>query len=140
MKYLLFIFSILFSIVGFAQDSTSVKVEAPKIVAKLQNGATYNHENVSIKFIKVVTDSRCPKYVSCIWAGEAEVLVAVFNKGEKVEEKVLKLAPTASLQNALNLIFKTDTVSISGFNLLPYPEHGASIKAEDYVLLLQVSN
>ncbi|MGB6269257.1 MAG: hypothetical protein WBF67_09635 [Olleya sp.] len=140
MKHLLLAFLVLFTAISFAQDSTTVKAETPKIITKLQNGATYNHEDISIKFIKVVTDSRCPKNVMCIRAGEAEVLVAVFNKGKKVEEKLLKILPTATLQNTLNLIFKTEAFSISGFNLLPYPENGFNIKAEDYVLQLQVSN
>ena len=39
-----------------------------------------------IKFISVVEDSRCPKDVDCIWAGNAQIkVVAIDRRGEKKE-------------------------------------------------------
>ena len=34
--------------------------------------AVINGENLNIKFAAVTADSRCPKGVTCIWAGEAK--------------------------------------------------------------------
>jgi len=138
MKSLLTSLIFCFSIFMSAQDSTQVEVVTPKIVAKLAHGKTYQNEAISVKFLKVVTDSRCPKNVQCIWAGEAEVLVAVFKNGKKFEEKILKITPTSHLKNNFTSIFSSEDFSITAFNLLPYPVAGSKVKAEEYSLQLEI--
>lgn len=141
MKQLLIFFIVLFSAESIAQDSININVETPKIVANLANGASYNYEDVTIKFLKVVTDSRCPKDVQCVWAGKAEVLVSITKNakyGSEEEIKTITIPPYANLQNKLNVIFSSEAFSIKGFDLLPYPSTKQKIKAEDYVLKLEV--
>ncbi|RLJ63237.1 hypothetical protein CLV86_1773 [Lacinutrix venerupis] len=140
MKKLLLIFAVLIINLVSAQDSTSVKVDAPKIVSKLMYGSTIKVENIEFKFVAVESDSRCPKGVQCVWAGEAIVLVDVFKNGKKTEQKRLVFSPTSQLQNALGNLFSSESLKVSGLNIAPYPEHGTKIKAEDYYVQLSVKN
>ncbi|MCH4822578.1 hypothetical protein ML462_05275 [Gramella lutea] len=43
----------------------------------------------SIKFKKIISDSRCPKGVTCVWAGEVEVLVEFYENGKLKGNKVI---------------------------------------------------
>ncbi|OIQ23609.1 hypothetical protein [Lacinutrix sp. MedPE-SW] len=140
MKNLLLIFTLVITSIVSAQDSTAVKAEAPKIVSKLMYGNTLKVEDLEFKFVAVESDSRCPKGVQCVWAGEAIVLVDVFKNGNKLEQKRLVFSPTSQLQNALGNLFSSESLKVSGLNIVPYPESGSKIKIEDYYIQLAVKN
>ncbi|MBM2831274.1 MAG: hypothetical protein HW414_326 [Dehalococcoidia bacterium] len=38
-------------------------------------------EELTVKFLEVASDSRCPSKVTCIWAGEVKALVDVAHSG-----------------------------------------------------------
>lgn len=138
MKNLLFTITILFSALVFSQDSTTVKAETPKIISKLMYGKTIAFEDLAFKFVAVESDSRCPKGVQCIWAGEAIVLIDVFKNGKKIEQKQLSFSPTAQLKNALGNLFSSEKLIISGINIGPYPEYRDKIKPEEYYIQVEV--
>lgn len=136
MKHLLFIVAVLFSTMVFAQDSTTVKVETPKIVNKLQFGKTASFNDVEVKFVELVSDSRCPEGVSCVWAGEVVIKVDVIKNGKKLETKEMTF-------NALgkgNDIYVSEGLTITGVNISPYPVYGEKIALEDYKMQLFVKN
>ena len=140
MKSLLLALTVLVSSASFAQDSTQVvKVKPPRIVTKLQFGQSYQLENLEFKFVEVLQDSRCPKNVNCVWAGEVVVLVDVFENGKKSYQKKLTLSPTSHLQNLLGNLYASESLTISGFNVLPYPVSGIKTKVEDYYIQLDVN-
>ena len=138
MKNLLFTITILFSALVFSQDSTTVKAETPKIISKLMYGKTIAFEDLAFKFVAVESDSRCPKGVQCIWAGEAIVLIDVFKKGKKVEQKRIVFSPTAQLENTVGNLFSSEKLKISGSNIAPYPEYRNTIKPEEYYIQVEV--
>lgn len=139
MKQILFITALLIVTFGFAQDSTDVtKVTPPKIVTKLHFGASVQFEDIRLKFVEVVQDSRCPKAVQCIWAGEVIVLVDVFKNGNKLEEKKLTINPTFSLQEQFGNLFSSEALSISGISVMPYPVANNKTPMEDYYIQLDV--
>lgn len=138
MKYIVSLLITLLSFNAFAQDSTNVKT--PVIVSKLTYGKAVTFEDTTIKFVKVITDSRCPKNVSCIWAGEAKVLVDVLKNGKVVEQKTLKFSPTPAFSKSNFKLFASDTKNVFGINLMPYPEGASKIKPEDYYLQLNVED
>ena len=139
MKKILFLITILITSLSFAQDSTTTKkVTPPKIVTKLNFGESVQFEDIRLKFVEVVQDSRCPKAVQCIWAGEVIVLVDVFKNGNKVEQKKLTINPTFSLKKQLGNLFSSEEISVYGFNVLPYPVSSNKIPMEDYYIQLDV--
>lgn len=74
-----------------------------------------NSEDQSIKFDSVLTDSRCPINVICVWEGDAEVKFTISNDDNFID---------FTLHTAKDY-FSTDT-TLFGYNieligLLPYP-------------------
>ncbi|WP_123912609.1 hypothetical protein [Hanstruepera neustonica] len=138
MKHLALFITILFASSSFAQDST--QVETPIIVTKLQFGKQLISKNISVEFKDVINDSRCPKNVNCVRAGEAKVLVAIYDGHEFIEEKVIQITPTTYLMNELPVLISDDRIIVKGFNLMPYPIFGEKIKKEDYTLQLVVED
>lgn len=89
-------------------------------------------ENLSIKFIRVTSDSRCPQGATCIWAGEASSLVEITDS----ESTYAKTLTQPGLTEPPKTDFKNYEIT---FDLKPYPQLGKEIKSEDYRLQLKIS-
>ena len=90
-------------------------------------------ENLSMTFLEVVEDSRCPKNVTCIWAGRVSAVVEI-KDGGPVYKMVLTepgLTDTSSRETYQGY-------SLS-FHVTPYPEAGKKIAAGEYRLSLTVT-
>jgi len=123
-----------------SQDTTNVKLEAPKIVTKLLIGDQAKVADIEIRFVEVLEDSRCPKDVNCVWAGEAKVVIELYKYNKFLEKKILIITPTSYLQEKLPIVFSSKDSQISLFNLQPYPNFRTPIKKEDYYLQLIIEN
>ncbi len=87
--------------------------------------------DVMIAFEKIVQDSRCPKDVTCIWEGDAEVGLALV-LGTSIHRFTLHT----------NSGFAMDT-TIQGkhirlISLQPHPVSTSRISREDYQVVIQV--
>ena len=91
--------------------------------------------SLRIKFASVESDSRCPKNVTCVWAGNAEVLLEVGTRGGRV--KSLKLGTSGGPQLSDEAKYGGYKVKLVG--LSPYPVDGQKIAAGDYTVTLLVS-
>lgn len=131
MKNPLLAILILFSTYAFSQNSAS---ESPKIGIKVPLGKTLEYKGVSIKFIEVVEDSRCPKDVSCIWAGRAIVKAEVSAGGNK-EEKTLIFGEVRPGEVKNTTLYTSKEFSIDGLTLNPYPTAQGS-EDTNYVLVV----
>lgn len=141
MKSLLVTCIFLLTSYSYAQDSTQIeKAETPRIISKLNYGETLKFNDIELRFVKVISDSRCPKNVTCVWAGEAVVLVDVYKKGKFFEQKKLSFSPTSYLKEELTRLFVSKKLRISGLNILPYPEYRSKIKTEDYYIQVVIED
>ncbi len=104
---------------AYAQDSTQVKVTPPKIGVKLALGETVTIAGTTIEFVKVLEDSRCPKDVTCVWAGQAKVALEVTSKSGEKNDLVVLFNPGVAPSQVLT---KTVKGQIVIENLVPYPE------------------
>ena len=88
-------------------------------------------EGLKIEFDSVTEDSRCPKGVTCVWAGNAKVLLKVKKDGGKAANVELNtnINPKTSRYLDYELRLK---------ELKPYPESNATIKSSDYEVTLTV--
>ena len=93
---------------------------------------------VEIKFENVLNDSRCPKSVMCVRAGEVEILVSIFKNGKFIENRKLISSFMRTQQNT-NLVYKGKDYHIYGWSVTPYPATPDTIKLEDYSLELVLS-
>lgn len=121
-----------------AQDSTTVEV--PKIVAKLPLGKTYTLDQVELVFVDVLSDSRCPKDVTCVWAGQAVALVEVYKDQVLIERKEVVFEPGKNTNLNIKTLCANKGLRVLANNLLPYPEQSQEkIKKEAYYLQLEIS-
>lgn len=63
---------------------------------KLGAAESIDGEGLRIQFERVVSDSRCPKGVQCIRAGEAVIQIAVMRGSTKGSYELKTLPPSAS--------------------------------------------
>ena len=133
---------------GFAQTKnkpTKSKVKTkqkavkskPAKGAEMANGATLTikqKENIksgdlTIEFVAVLEDSRCPEGVNCIWAGNAKVQIKVSKNGAATETIELN---TNLQPRTVN--YQGYTITLAGVN--PYPKDG--VKTAGYAVSLSV--
>lgn len=95
-------------------------------------------ENLSIELVEVLSDSRCPKNVQCIRAGEAIVLVNIYKEGKVERQEKLVIYPTSIPDKTLQALSSklTQTTAIS---LLPYPNGITKTELSNYCLELTVT-
>lgn len=85
--------------------------------------------SVTVRFLGVTNDSRCPSDVKCVWAGNA---IARFNLSAPGQQALV-----TSLNSTLDpksVQYGGITLSLTG--LKPVPKSGSTIPATDYVAVL----
>lgn len=128
--FYLFVFIFSTSLVS-AQENT--KASPPVIVAKIPLGETVVFESTAITFKSVIEDSRCPTDVTCVWEGQAKVLVALKSNGLTVEKELL-FRGTDFGSESENTLLVTDLKKYIGYRLSPYPVSSQSLAKRDYKL------
>ncbi|HLW31671.1 MAG TPA: hypothetical protein VKX40_05385 [Aequorivita sp.] len=132
MKNSLLAIIILFSSFAFGQEESG---ETPKIGVKVSKGETVVLKGISIKFLEVTEDSRCPKDVTCIWAGRAIVKVEVSANGKK-EIKTLIFGEVRPGEEANTNLYNSKDFAINGLTLNPYPVSDSAGKVAKHTLLI----
>lgn len=96
---------------------TSVSAKDPETVrVRVGQTRSVDRRKLSIKFISIVEDSRCPINARCIWAGNAKIKLAVSKR--KAGAKTFEIE--------LNTGLKPDTLTVFGYeikfvDLSPHP-------------------
>ena len=112
-------------------DETSARL-GQEFSLRLGQSASIIGEPLKIRFIEVITDSRCPTGATCIWAGEASCLIEITNS-ESTYRKVLT-------QPGLSSPAKTSFADYEiTFDIRPYPDLGKEINKKDYRLQLVIN-
>jgi hypothetical protein len=100
-----------------AQNTQQVSLQVNKQKSAMR-------DRLRIKFVSV-EDSRCPKDVNCIWAGNAKVTIKVTNR--KGETKTFDLNTNLQGRSA-----KFDGYEIALGNVSPYPSSNIRINPNGY--------
>ncbi len=129
MKKIIFMFCVFFlPVLAFAQgEKDSAMVERVKLDIDLEVGQDLLFGQTKVRFLKVISDSRCPRQVTCIWAGEAKVLLGIELKGEYFEREVVISGSGAELPLAEDFLMQVS-------HLRPYPETAKGIDPRQYCL------
>ena len=107
-----------------AQDDPQEVIAS--INTNLGIGQQFDLGTAGVEFLKVISDSRCPRQVTCIWPGEAKVLLGVTVNGEYFEKEVVVSGSGAEF------LFGGLEMQVS--HLRPYPETPEGIAPEEYCL------
>jgi hypothetical protein len=114
MKNIFFFFLLIFSISVFAQESKQkpIKITQKNCLAK---------KGYSFRLKEVISDSRCPQGVQCIWAGEVQMVILVYKDKKIVEETKLTVSPNNN-EEAINFFAKYYTKNkIKSIYVFPFP-------------------
>ncbi|MGO4819963.1 MULTISPECIES: hypothetical protein [unclassified Flavobacterium] len=118
-----------FSLGSFAQnkENSSFKITQKECLKK---------SGFTLVLKSVITDSRCPEGVTCIWMGEAQIVVSVYKDKKLMEDKTLVLSAKKEQENqqwfATYLPVKYKKVQT--IDLEPYPKKDKPIVPKDYFL------
>ena len=115
MKKLLTLLFILSSLASFSQAEY-------KITSKKRIPLKGNH----LKLKSIINDSRCPKDVTCVWAGEVSVIVEVYKDKKFIEEKTIVFNAQNREEN-ITWFQKYYCDSIKNVSVLPYPKDGVVV-------------
>ena len=89
-------------------------------------------ENLTLKFVEIISDSRCPKGATCIWAGEVSCSLEITKAQSKFSKTLIQPGPTVPAKDT----FADYEIT---FDIQPYPELGKDLDKKDYRLQLVVS-
>lgn len=127
----LFIITCFVSFLVGAQEQDSIAVQS---IVKVELATrTAIDSSLEIEFVKVLSDSRCPKDVQCIWAGEAKILVKVYRNGVFESEDQLTIHPRV-LEVAVLEKLSSKLTRIKALQLFPYPDTAASALKNEYYI------
>ena len=113
---------------GPAPSQTQIDIPIGKLVEVEIDGLT-------LEFLEVTEDSRCPANVVCVWAGQAKVVIAAIDGGRDLGKHELVLDPTGANSNGVEL----GKYSVALVALNPYPSASYSIPNSDYVATISLS-
>lgn len=132
LKKSLFIFWFLIGVMGFSQEK--IKADAPLILKKLFYQDTLSLDDYSVKFSKVITDSRCPKNVTCVWAGEVVFELEIFKNDKFLATETFKIPPTSYTTQERKSLFVEGKLKLYLYNVMPFPKaEQKTIKADYYL-------
>lgn len=108
---------------------------------KVNQTVAISEEDISVKFDKVLTDSRCPIGVVCVWAGEARCLTYFNAIGSNTAPEAVELIEQGGQVNGYSqATWKSQTATYRiNFRLDPYPEAEKQINNSDYRLIMVVT-
>lgn len=114
-----------------AQRGERVIVLEQEFKLKIGESAKASREGLKVEFDSVPEDSRCPKGVTCVWAGNAKILL-------KVKKDTANPANVELNTNINPKTFRYLEYELSLKELKPYPESNATITSSDYEVTLTV--
>ncbi|WP_298222298.1 hypothetical protein [Flavobacterium sp.] len=92
-------------------------------------------------FLKqVISDARCPEGIDCIWAGEAQVLLSIYQNKKWIDEKIMVFSPKTVEDNRAWLSGKLgiSSAKIKSIRLLPYPKDSIKIDPKTYSIKIEI--
>ena len=99
----------------------------------VEQRATVDGEPFSLRFVSVVNDSRCPADVTCVWAGNAEVLIEANAGGSIASLKLNTLGGDKFPKDARHQHYTVGLVGLS-----PLPRKVSRIKTTEYEATLVI--
>lgn len=131
---LLFSFLLFFSMAASAEPSHREKrVQLGReFTLKVGEQVVIKEAGLKISLAEVAEDSRCPKGVDCIWAGNGRVVVHVSKNGKKAASLELNTGVEPKQHRFLNYDIKL-------VSLNPYPQKDVKLNRSDYAATFIVS-
>lgn len=128
MKRLTILVFFIFTTVVFCQNNKQDEI------LKITQGKCISKKGYHLQLKKVVNDSRCPEGVNCIWAGETEVIVAVYQNKKFVKDHTLIISSKNVKENLAWFSSYYPNIKISKIDVFPIPKDGVVITPKKYLI------
>lgn len=92
----------------------------------------FSRSNLTVKFVSLEEDSRCPVGTNCIWAGNAKIKVEISNRGRN--KQTFEMNTNLGAKGATYDGYQIELVS-----LIPAPRKNVRINKNGYVATFAVS-
>jgi hypothetical protein len=121
---------------SFAQSSEHTNIESnldSEFILQINQSAEIKSEDITVTFLNVTSDSRCPSDVTCIWQGQAGIELDV-QKGEEESAISLSIGGDSSPEESIFNSYLIQLVDLS-----PYPISTKNIQPEDYTATIKIT-
>jgi hypothetical protein len=108
--------------------SFETPLDAPIQLAPGQS-AVFAAEKLEVQFTGIASDSRCPNDVTCVWAGEVLVQLAIRSKGQATQHEIKETQSVA-----------IDNYTVTVLQVLPARASSHPIAPADYRVTLKVAH
>ena len=92
----------------------------------------FSRSNLTVKFVSLIEDSRCPVGTNCIWAGNAKIKVEISNRGRN--KQTFEMNTNLGAKGATY-----DGYQIELIDLKPVPANNVRINKNGYFATFAVS-
>ncbi len=103
-----------------------------EMTLKINEQTTDQASGITLKFVELVEDSRCPEGVNCIWAGNAKVKISVSKNG--ADGQTIEL--NTNLQPR-SIVYQGSTITLS--DVTPHPKNNIKINRNEIAVTLTVT-
>ena len=141
MKYVFFLLTC-FSLLGYVHhherhiSATEMSIKASLGQAfdiKVGQEVSISSQQLTLKFLSVSEDSRCPQGTICMWEGNGKVNIELTPTGQR--SHVVELNTAMSLDSEATYL----TYKISLLDLQPYPSAESTIQQSEYIATVRVT-
>ncbi|MCV0372275.1 MAG: hypothetical protein K5793_01795 [Nitrosarchaeum sp.] len=145
------VFFLIFVGIGFlpvnAQSLQDISESGIVFEIQPQQPAEFASEHLTVMFLEVLEDSRCPSDVTCVWEGQIRLAFEIFQ--DSTDKIILNNndTVTAMYQDSSIEIVLINNESVSVFDkyqiqlidVKPYPNNTLTINPSDYAAVLKIS-
>ena len=115
-------------ILAFASIDVAGQRKGETLKVQVNKEKRFAKSKLSVRFLELVDDSRCPTDTNCVWAGNAQIKVRVTKNGR---------SHSLTLDtNGPNHTVKAEGYSIKLVDLTPHPRSNIRINRNGYVATL----
>lgn len=132
MKTVALLFLVIFTTFAFAQKAPADNL---RYLAITQD-ACVNKKGYRLLLKEIVSDSRCPEGLTCVWAGEIQVVVSLFKDSKFVENQTLTISSKHVEENKewFSKYLPSGKRNVKSIAVLPYPKEGTPVNRKEYYI------
>jgi hypothetical protein len=132
MKNSLLVFLLIFCVSVFAQNTQKGNIKYVKITQK----KCLKKTGYQMVLKEVLSDSRCPEGVTCVWAGEVSVVVSVYKDSKLIEDNTIVFSMKNAEENKqwFSKYLTEKQRKIKSISVFPYPKERVKINPKDYYI------
>jgi len=109
-------------------ESAQTVPAGARVTLGVGEGASVRGTSVTLRFLGVIEDSRCPSDTTCVWAGEVKVQIEILERSKASRQVELKLGESADAGGHV----------VSLVQVEPHPRSNVRIAANGYRATLKI--